>query len=51
MYGVKMWLNNGLEYFVKMVKMVYSDVVKVSEDIKLVLNWNFFSLKKEIYVY
>lgn len=34
-----------------MVKKVYSYVVKVSEDIKLVLNWNFFSLKKEIYVY
>lgn len=31
-----------------MVKKVYSYVVKVSEDIKLVLNWNFFQFKKEI---
>lgn len=34
-----------------MAKKVYSDVAKASEDIKPVLNRNFFSLKKEIHVH
>lgn len=51
MYGVKTRLNNGPEHFAKMAKKVHSDVAKASEDIKPVLNRNFFSLKKEIHIH
>lgn len=51
MYGVKTRSNTDPLHFAKMAKKVHSYVAKASEDIKPVLNRNFFSLKKEIHVH